>query len=94
MRDTHTPPPLFFPPGGFLRHLQRGVFATCLYMVTQIPTEMAKFLPRWAHDGRTKICADMTDKRGDTHLRTFAVTNTHTTTNIHATKGAQGGGGG
>ena len=34
------PPPLFFA-AGLLRHLKHRVFATWLYMVTQIPTEMA-----------------------------------------------------
>ena len=41
---AHHPP--FFSEAGFLRHFKHGVFATWLYMVTQIPTKMAKFLPR------------------------------------------------
>ena len=51
MRVTYISPP--FSAAGFLRHLKHGVFSTWLYMVTQIPTEMAeiptrmaKFLPR------------------------------------------------
>ena len=41
MGVSHTPPPLF-SAAGFLRHLKHGVFATRLFMVTQIPTEMAE----------------------------------------------------
>ena len=51
MRVFHISP--FFSAAGFLRHLKHGVFATWLYKVTQIsteiaeiPTRMAKFLPR------------------------------------------------
>ena len=62
-RSPHT----LFSAAGLLRHLKRGVFATWLYMVTQIPTEMAKFLPgcpqflpRWPHDGGARICVGMT----------------------------------
>ena len=71
-----------FPAAWFLRHLKHGVLATWLCMVTQIPTEtaeiptrMAKFLARSPHDGRTRICVGMTVKRGDSHVRTFGVTN-------------------
>ena len=39
MRVSHIPPP--FSAAGFLRHFQHGIFAAWLYMVTQIPTEMA-----------------------------------------------------
>ena len=37
---TYPPPPIFSAPG-FGRIFQHGVFATSLYMVTQLPTEMA-----------------------------------------------------
>ena len=39
MRASHTPP--FFWAAVFLHHLKHGVFATWLYVVTQIPTKMA-----------------------------------------------------
>ena len=37
-----------FPAVGGLRHLERGGFATWLYMVTQIPTEMAEIPTKMA----------------------------------------------
>ena len=46
MRVTHIPP-LFSAPG-FLRHLKHGGFATWLYMVTQIPTEMVEIPTKMA----------------------------------------------
>ena len=42
------PPPPPLSAAGFLRHLKHGVFATWLYMVSQIPTEMAKIPTRMA----------------------------------------------
>ena len=44
MRVSHIPP--LFLAAGLLRHLSHGVFATWLYMVTHISTEIAKFPPR------------------------------------------------
>ena len=45
MRSSHISP--FFRQLGFC-HLKHGVFATWLYMVPQIPTEMAKIPAKMA----------------------------------------------
>ena len=67
--EAYTYPPFFFPTTRFLCHLKHGVFATWLYMVTcispkraEIPTKIAKFLPRWPQDGGIGICVGMTVK--------------------------------
>ena len=45
---TYPPPPPLVSASLFLRHLKHGVFATWLYMVTQIPTEMAEIPTKMA----------------------------------------------